>query len=115
MDWSEDFQYTFQDDKDYSPSISHSQTICVAFLKEDGKSSAVFQYHVLYFPHAFFFFFFSFLLTNTFPEKLLLAIFFYIVIAFVILVGFFFPALSENICRPSNGLQNWITNFASLC
>lgn len=89
IDWSEDFQYTFQDDNNYFPSISHSQTICVAFLKKDGKSSAVFQYHVLYLPHMFFFFFFFFLLLiSTFRETLLLAIFFYIVTAFVIL-GFF--------------------------
>lgn len=38
----------FQADKYYFPAASHSQTVCVAFPKEDGKCDTISHYHMLY-------------------------------------------------------------------
>lgn len=38
----------FQADKDYFPAASHSQTVCVAFSKEDGKCDTISHYHMPY-------------------------------------------------------------------
>lgn len=36
----------FQADKDYFPAASHSQTVCVASPKEDGKCDTISHYHM---------------------------------------------------------------------